>query len=85
MPKYILVESYCYDMSNNAYEDYQPIKNCQFYDNLEQANEELNYLQNRFVMNYQDNSYFEITEYGTYYSEKYNQTVYPPKVYKIEE
>ena len=85
MPKYILVESYRYDMSNNAYEDYQPIRSCQFYDNLEQANTELNYLQNRFHTMYDDNKYQFNYEDGTYYSEKYNQTVYPPKVYKIEE
>ena len=85
MPKYILVESYSYDLSSDVYEDYQPIRNCQFYDNLEKANVELNYLQNRFRTMYDDNKYQFNYKDGTYYSEKYNQTVYPPKVYKIEE
>jgi len=70
-------------MLNNVYDDYQPIKYCKFYDNFNVANHDLYNLENTFHANYADNENYIIQDDGTYYSEKFNEKMYPPKLYII--
>ena len=89
MSKYILVESYHYDMSNSVYEDYQPIKKCRFYDEIEKAENDLEDLKNKFHNKYGQHEFWTLTyrlqEDCSYYSEKYDEIIYPPKLYTVKE
>ena len=85
MNKYILIKSYFYNMSSSIYEDYQPSKYCVVYDELNKANSVLENLLNNYHQYYSKEKYYNLQEDGSYYSEKYDETVYPPQLYKIEE
>lgn len=83
MPKYILVEAYSYNMSNNVYDDYQPIRHYKVYDNFNVANHELYCQEKKFHKNFGECEYYQFQDDETYYSEKYDQIIYPPKLYTV--
>jgi hypothetical protein len=85
MKEFILVPAYCYYMSNDVYDDYRPIKSCKFYDNFNVAKHELYNAENEFHADYQEHEYYVIQDDGTYYSEKFNDKIYPPKLYTVIE